>query len=110
MRKLNKEELAPFKRELSEIEKVGIERIIDNMGDSEMLSTYQHEDFGLVYENHGDYAKLTVTEEGFSVEEFEEIQHFSITEDNRLIMVVTDNDYDYVFYEIEPKDFHYRVC
>jgi hypothetical protein len=102
-----------FKKELSNIELRGIEGIINDIGnngdtyDLALLQELTHEQYGLAYTSSSAYAMYNVTERIFfdRLGE-EEVSHFAITTNDMLIMVVSDSNEYYTYYEIEPTDFN----
>lgn len=92
-----------FKKDMSNIEIEGVERIAENWGKEE-LNIKDVNTFGFAYTSSSSYAMHNVTNHV----EFEDmsIEHFAITENDMLIMVVSDSDENYLYFEIEASDFY----
>jgi hypothetical protein len=95
-----------FKKELSNIELHGIERVLDliDMGEQiEELIGVNADDYGLAYTSSSSYAMYNVT--NTVAYNGQQISHFAITENDMLIMVTYDEDKNYYYYEIESSDY-----
>lgn len=110
MRKINCK--LSFKKDLSNIELMGIERIldcIDEASEIEELTGVRSEDYGLAYTSSNGYGMYNVTE-NITIEYHDEynwinIGYFAITVNGMLIAVCYDaNDNEYL-YEIESSDY-----
>ena len=109
MRKLDF--LPNFKKDLSNIELLGIEKALENASlDVEnveflpMVVESAKDYFGLSFTSSSSYAMYGVDTLIF-IEDGIQISHFSMTENNMLIIVAHDNDENYFYYELENTDF-----
>lgn len=97
-----------FKKEMSNIELEGIERILDTLSKNEESALFcvTAEHYGLAYTSSSSYAMYNVTEKIFAEFPDKEISHFAITENDMLIVVVHDESEKTFYYEIEPNEFY----
>jgi hypothetical protein len=103
LRKIANDTKLNFKKDLSNIELMGIEHILNSFETDIESEVLMAEDYGLAYTSSSSYAMYNVTEhvvfDGLTV------SHFSITDNDMLIMVCTDDDENNHCYEIEGSDY-----
>ncbi|AIF72142.1 hypothetical protein LD11_gp266 [Bacillus phage Riley] len=90
-----------FKKEMTELEIYGIERVIDTYYNDEDFD-FNTEALGLAYTSSSDYAMYNVCNGEFFYEGYEEfdvcISHFAVTMQGHLVMVTHDeNDEEHLF-------------
>lgn len=96
-----------FKAEMSNIEIEGVEAIVKNFkyeNDGELHG----DDVEFAYTSSSEYATHNIMSPLFVTDEEEnefEVSHASITQNNMLILVCSDEDENQHFFEIEPSDF-----
>ena len=103
MRKVDFE--VEFKKDLSNIEIKGIKSIVDTLQEAYIINA-NSDGLGLAYTSSTSYAMLGVCNGGNFKYEGNQISHFSITENNMLIMVCEDGKENLYYYEIENENFY----
>ena len=95
-----------FKKDLSNVELYGIERMIDEFdrGHDKELPPNDHMEYGLAYTSSSKYAMYGVTED-ISYCNLK-VDHFAITENNMLIMICMDDVETTYYYEVETSDLY----
>ncbi len=99
-----------FKKEMSNIEIEGIERIVETYHHNNGELEAHFGNFGFAYTSSSSYAMYNVTNEVYyHADDFEEpltVNHFAITENDMLIMACEDEEENDHYFEIEPSDFY----
>jgi len=79
-----------FKKEMTELEIYGIERVIDTYYNDEDFD-FNTEALGLAYTSSSDYAMYNVCNGEFTYEDIV-ISHFAVTTQGHLVMICHDNE------------------
>lgn len=93
-----------FKKNLSDVEVIGIEAIVDILQEVHILNANTN-GLGLAYTSSSSYAMHNVCNGGTFKYKGYKIHHFAITENDMLIMVCEDEEENYHYYKIENEDF-----
>jgi hypothetical protein len=102
-----------FKKDMNNIELMGIEHIINTIGEEETitpLAGLTAEDLGMAYTSSGEHACYNVCNGDFAIDYRDSdlpivLSYFTMTNSGMLVAVAHDCFDNTYYYEIEPSDF-----